>query len=125
VSGWLDGRAIDVEIAVDRGRNWTLNGTRCAEVEGCDDLDLSFTPATNLLPIRRASLAVGGRLAVRSAWLRFPGMTLEVLDQTYERMADSRYVYRSAGGSFVAVLETDAVGFVTHYPGLWTCDRSG
>ncbi|MGH9197269.1 MAG: putative glycolipid-binding domain-containing protein, partial [Acidimicrobiia bacterium] len=41
------------------------------------------------------------------------------LDQSYERVAESRYRYESASRAFVAMLETNAAGFVTRYPGLW------
>jgi hypothetical protein len=46
-------------------------------------------------------------------------MTLELLEQSYERLSASRYRYESGHGSFVATLETNAAGFVTEYPGLW------
>jgi uncharacterized protein len=119
VTGSLDVTAVDVTIDIDATRNWTLDGRPCPAVHGCDDVDLSFSAVTNLLPIRRARLAVGARVPVRAAWLRIPGLTLEVLDQTYERLSESRYRYESRGGSFVAMLETNAAGLVTSYPGLW------
>jgi hypothetical protein len=124
VAGWMDTIAIEVVIAADRARVWTLNGRSCLDLEGCDDVDLSFTPATNILPIRRARLAVGARLSVRAAWLRFPEMTLEPLDQIYERISESRYRYETRGGSFVAVLETNRVGFVTDYAGQWQVEAT-
>jgi hypothetical protein len=119
ISGWLDTTTLDVTIEVDTARAWTLNGENCPQVLGCDDIDLSFSPATNVLPIRRARLAVGERLSVRAAWFRFPAMTIESLHQTYERVSESGYRYESGNGSFVAMLETNAVGFVTDYPGQW------
>ena len=124
VAGWMDTTAIDIAIAADRAGAWTLNGRSCLDLEGCDDVDLSFTPATNTLPIRRARLAVGAQLSVRAAWVRFPEMALEPLDQTYQRVSESRYRYESSGGSFVAELETNRVGFVTHYPGLWQLEQN-
>lgn len=125
VTGWFDATDVAVEVAVDRARVWTFNGRRCSDVEGCEDIDLSFSPATNLLPVRRARLAINERVTVRAAWLRFPGLTLEPLDQMYERIAESRYRYESANGAFVATLETNAVGFVTRYSGLWQLEDAG
>jgi hypothetical protein len=126
VIGWLDRTRIDLDIAVDEERNWTLNRRPCPGVQGCEDLDLSFSPATNLLAIRRLHVAVGARAAVRAAWLRFPDTALDPLDQIYERLDESRYRYESGGGAFTAVLETNAAGFVTRYPGLWeAADRVG
>lgn len=123
ISGWSGEESIALDVAADDApgiRKWTLNGVACPGVDGCEDLDLSFSPSTNLLPIRRARLAVGQTAAVRSAWLRFPGCTLEPLEQVYERLGESTYRYVAAGGAFTAVLEVDDVGFVTRYPGLWS-----
>jgi hypothetical protein len=43
----------------------------CGAGEGCLDIDLGFSPSTNLLPIRRLTLAVGEAATVRAAWLPF------------------------------------------------------
>jgi len=125
VTGWLAATMVDIAVGVDAARGWTINGRSCPDLDGCDDIDLSFSPATNLLPIRRTRLAVGAQASVRAAWLRFPALTLESLDQKYERLSESRYRYESGGGSFVAMLETNAVGFVTLYPGLWQLEEAG
>jgi uncharacterized glyoxalase superfamily protein PhnB len=76
---------------------WTVNDTPRLALDGCIDVDLGFSPSTNLLPIRRLRLAVGQRAAVRAAWVRFPELTLEVLEQTYTRLSESTYLYESAG----------------------------
>jgi uncharacterized protein len=125
VTGWIDTTTLDVAMGVDAARAWTLNGEPCPDLQGCEDIDLSFSPATNLLPIRRARLVIGERISVRAAWLRFPLVRLESLDQTYERVSESKYRYESGGGSFVATLETNTAGFVTQYPGLWQLEAAG
>src|SRR5438876_2764452 len=66
VAGWLGNRAIGIELRADEARRWWLNDVDCSAVAGCLDLDLSFTPATNLLPIRRLALAIGEKATVRA-----------------------------------------------------------
>jgi hypothetical protein len=61
---------------------------------------------------------------MRAAWLKFPEMAPEPLDQIYECISESRYRYQSGGGSFVAELATNSVGFVTHYSGLWQLEQN-
>lgn len=122
VWGWIGIQAVDIRIAVDAARRWQLNGVACEQVEGCTDIDLNFSPSTNLLPIRRLALDVGAGQAVRAAWLRFPGLYLEPLDQRYERIDQNHYRYISAGGQFVADLQVNAAGFVTDYPNLWVAE---
>ncbi len=124
VAGWVGNEPVEIEISVDSARRWRLNGRECPEVAGCSDLDLNFSPSTNLLPIRRLGLTVGQAAAVRAAWLRFPGFTLEPLEQTYRRIDAATYRYESAGGRFVAELRVNAAGFVTEYPGFWQVEET-
>lgn len=121
VRGFVGERAVEVDVACVAGR-WTLNGADRLETAGCVDLDLNFSPSTNLLPIRRLALPVGGEANVRAAWLRFPGFALEPLEQVYRRTAPGVYRYESAGGRFVADLDVDENGFVRRYPGFCEAD---
>ncbi|HEU4557847.1 MAG TPA: putative glycolipid-binding domain-containing protein [Longimicrobium sp.] len=118
VQGWVGDHDINVTIEAEGGR-WRLNGVECPQVEGCIDVDLNFSPSTNLLPIRRLDLAIGDEAEVRAAWLRFPEFVLEPLPQVYRRTGRDTYHYESGGGAFVAELEVDVVGFVSRYAGLF------
>ncbi len=122
VNGWIGDETIGIEISVDATRRWRLNGTDCPAVAGCTDIDLNFSPSTNLLPIRRIGLAVGQEAAVKAAWLRFPGFTLEPLDQRYHRLDSTTYRYESAGGAFTTDLRVNAAGFVTLYPNFFQAE---
>ncbi len=119
VEGWLGKADINVQIKADSSQQWWSNGVEQPEIKGCTDIDLNFSPSTNLLPIRRLNLAIGEKAAVKAAWLRFPSFNLEVLPQTYERLEETKYRYESAGGQFVAELKVDKTGFVLEYPGIW------
>lgn len=118
VVGHVGEEAISTDVAVRPGGVWTLNGVEVPAVHGAVDLDLNFSPSTNLLPIRRLNLAVGQEAAVRAAWLRFPSFVFEPLEQTYRRVDASTYRYASAGGRFTADLTVNEAGLVTSYPGL-------
>lgn len=124
VAGWVGNEIVEVEIFVDSTRRWWLNGKECPAVANGIDLDLNFSPSTNLLPIRRLNLAVGQEAQVRAAWLRFPDFTLEPLEQVYRRINAATYRYESAGGKFVRELEVDAAGFVTRYPEFWQMENA-
>ncbi|HKS08724.1 MAG TPA: putative glycolipid-binding domain-containing protein [Pyrinomonadaceae bacterium] len=124
VSGWLGNKLVNIELAVDEQRRWKMNGVSQAQVDGCVDLDLNFSPATNLLPVRRLGLEVGESAEVKAAWLRFPSFELEPFAQVYTRVDESTYRYSSSDGEFVADLTVDDVGFATAYPGFWEAERS-
>jgi hypothetical protein len=119
VRGWGGDQDIDVRIVREPSGIWRLNGDLRMAVEGCIDIDLNFSPSTNLIPIRRLDLAVGESAGVRAAWLRFPSFELEPLEQSYTRVGASLYRYESAGGSFVAQVEVDDQGLVRNYGEIW------
>jgi hypothetical protein len=119
VAGWVGNQPVEIELSADPARRWQLNGLECPAVTGCLDLDLNFSPSTNLLPIRRLQLSIGQEAEVQAAWLRFPSFTLEPLVQLYRRIDDATYRYESAGGRFVTELQVNTAGFVTNYPDVW------
>ncbi len=122
-SARVDGRVgnipVQSNIVVTPDRRWILNGRECPQVEGSIDVDLNFSPSTNLLPIRRLGLSIGEEKEVRAAWLRFPSFELEALTQLYRRVNENTYRYESAGGKFVRDLTVNEDGLVTNYPDFW------
>lgn len=125
VSGNVGAQPVDVEVLRNHAGEWAVNGSKVWEVTGSDDVDLNFSPSTNTLPIRRLNLAVGESATVNAAWLRFPGFSLEPLEQTYTRTAEQTFTYESAGGKFRRELTVNAAGFVIDYPGFWTARKEG
>jgi uncharacterized protein len=119
VTGWIGPRHVRVDLLALTDRRWHLDGRLCPAVDGCPDVDLSFTPATNMLPVRRLGLAVGQEAAVRAAWLSFPSLTPEPLGQVYRRTGPTSYHYRAGDDGFSTELEIDPDGFVRRYPGQW------
>lgn len=119
VRGQIGESPVSLVLSRDAGGEWCANGVAQPDVHGCIDVDLGFSPSTNVLPIRRLKLAVGARADVRAAWVRFPDLSLEVLEQSYTRLAELTYLYESAGGAFRRELTVNVDGFVVDYPGLW------
>jgi len=119
VRGQIGDSPVSLVLSRDTEGAWCANGAAQPALQGCIDVDLGFSPSTNLLPIRRLKLAIGARADVRAAWVRFPELTLEVLQQSYTRVAERTYRYESAGGEFTRELVVNDDGFVVDYPGLW------
>lgn len=122
VTGWLGDHPLDIALSVDADRRWRVNGIELPAVAGCVDIDLNFSPSTNLIPIRRLDLAVGQSAEVSAAWMKFPSFQLQPLQQLYWRLDETTYRYESAGGSFTADLQVNPAGFVTDYPGVWQAE---
>lgn len=126
VTGSASGAPVRFELGADGAGHWTLNGAPLPLVEGALDIDLGFTPATNLLPIRRLDLAVGERAEVRTAWVRFPELRVEALEQSYRRDAACVFRYEAwvDGERFQARLDTDEFGRILHYEDLWEAESA-
>lgn len=122
VHGWLGEQSVEFHIARTAGGVWTLNGAVVSGLGDCVDLDLAFTPATNLLPLRRLALAEGQAADAPAAWLNVSAGTLEVLPQRYERRAEAAYWYEAPSGDYAALLEVTPTGFIRRYPGLWEAE---
>jgi hypothetical protein len=118
VSGWSGARVINALFTRHSGASWTLNGERSDLVDDCVDLDFGFTPATNVLQIRRLALNVGERVDLTVAWWDV-GEQLQKLPQSYERLTRDTYRYTAPTVGYEAVLEVNAHGFVRRYPRLW------
>jgi uncharacterized protein len=121
LTGYVGKHAITIDIRRE-GAQWLLNGNEVPEVAGAIDIDLGFSPSTNMLPIRRLGLEVGKSEAIRAAWLRFPELTLESLDQTYTRLTPDTFRYESGGGKFRRDLKVDQFGMIIDYPELWRAE---
>lgn len=119
VRGWLDLQSIDFRIARTAEGLWTLNGAAVPGLDHCVDLDFGFTPATNLMQLRRLALAEGQAADAPAAWLDVSAGTLEVLPQRYERRTEATYWYEAPTVNYAALLEVVPVGFTRRYPGLW------
>jgi hypothetical protein len=122
VHGWVGAQPIDFRVARTPDGIWTLNGQVVPHLGDCVDLDLGFTPATNLFQLRRAALQVGQAADVSVAWLDVLVGSLETLSQRYERRTAEAYWYEAPRFDYFALLQVNTVGFVEKYPGLWEAE---
>ncbi len=125
VTGFIGRRAVDLSIEVDAPGHWRCNGRRVAGLDDCTDLDLGFTPATNLLSVRRLRLRVGEAAEVPAAYLHMPGLQLERLAQRYERIGERAYRYAAPRFGYRGTLSVTASGAIAHYPGLFERVKPG
>lgn len=105
----------------DDADRWQRDGVDVAELTGCTDVDISLTPFTNTLPIRRLKLAPGKSATMRAVYVLLePMLEITTSDQRYTRLSEHDGAdYRYQSGSFSADLRVDDDGIVTTYPGLW------
>lgn len=118
VRGYIGPQPIDLAITRLKHR-WSLNNTPLPQLDHCSDLDLAFTPATNLIALRRLSLSsTTPRGTSLAAWLQWPSLELTPLEQRYRRVGEA-YRYDVPSLNYTATLRVNAAGFVTHYADQW------
>jgi hypothetical protein len=122
-SAFVEGHCGEREILLDIRRlspeSWQLNGEEAKLAAPCLDVDLGFTPATNILALERMRLAVGESLDCHSAWLDFPGLELQHLPQIYRRIDAEHYDYESPTAGYRGRLRVMPGGVVALYPELF------
>lgn len=123
VRGWLGDATVDLSVVHGRA-GWTLNDRPVPDLSHCVDLDLGFSPASNLLQLRRLHLAEGESADVPVAWLDIGDASLSLLEQRYECAGPQRYAYTAPRFDYSAELQADAHGFVHDYPGLWVAEAA-
>jgi len=108
-----------LRLASNGEGDWKIDGQRAPALEGCLDIDISGSPLTNTLPIRRARFTDGTPQRFDMVWI--PLDTLEPFrdGQIYTKLDDTHFRYEAADGSFTQVLTVDADGFVLDYPTLF------
>ena len=120
----VPGEPPKTELLSDGEGNWaTSDGRAVAYLEGCGYVDISETPYTNTLPIRRLCLAPGESADVSVAY--FDGYELQPWSEpqryTCLEEGDGGGMYRfvSLEGGFTADLRVDSDGLVVDYPRLF------
>jgi uncharacterized protein len=120
----VPGEPAKVELLSDGEGNWAgPDGRAVAYLEGCEYVDISETPFTNTLPVRRLGLAPGESAEITVAY--FDGAELQPWPepQRYTCLEKSSggalFRFLSLDGGFTADLHVDADGLVLDYPGLF------
>jgi hypothetical protein len=113
-----------LRLSTDGQGHWTDDaGVVCSSLNGCLDLDISCTPFTNTLPIRRLALSPGESADLQVAYLTGPDLSFRPLRQRYTCLARTasgwRYRYDALDGQAAYDLLVDEHGLVMDYPGIW------
>lgn len=99
------------------GRWSDADGAALRDLDGCVDVDISTTPLTNTLPVRRLRLAPGESAEIRVGYVDVPSLAVRPVAQRYARIDCGSYRYSSS--SFAADVRLDEDDLVTDYVGLW------
>lgn len=122
-----------IKLQADGKGHWTTpGGDSIPLLEGCIDVDISATPFTNTLPIRRLALSPGQSAELLMTYVLVPEMDLTPMRQRYTCLEVTNgggvYKYENVDSDYSAELLVDSDGLVFDYPGLfrsmWRSDVS-
>jgi uncharacterized protein len=125
VKGFVAGNKFSHVITRASDGGWYLNDTLIKGLEHLRDLDYGFTPATNVLQLRRVAIPVGKAVDLPVVWFDAEATTLIELPQRYERLSETTYLYSAPSVGYHGELELlSRNGFVKSYARLWTVETS-
>jgi hypothetical protein len=119
VTGEEGERQLQIERAGDA--QWKVDGQNRADLDGCDEIDLSFTPICNCIALRRIELAINDGFELTALHVSLPQLFIAPSRQKYVRTGESAYRYIDLGLSagFEAALQVDAQRMIRNYEGLF------
>ena len=120
----LDAANRRLDLMSDGAGHWADSaGEPLPGLVGCFDVDISATPFTNTLPIRRLALPPGAAADVNVVYIALPQLTVAPGMQRYTCLESdaggARYRFDSRSHAFTAELPVDAHGLIEDYPGLF------
>lgn len=114
------GSGRSVLLTGDGAGNWQDGTRKLPELNDAIDVDITATPFTNTLPIRRLRLAAGQSADIIAAYIDVPSLEVTTDPQRYTCLEPMRrYRFESQGGEFVREIDLDEHGLVVLYPGLF------
>ncbi|MFO7445873.1 MAG: putative glycolipid-binding domain-containing protein [Ignavibacteriaceae bacterium] len=99
-------------------------GKPLPEFNGCNDIDISLTPLTNTLPIRRLSLPPNQPQIINVLYINLPSGDLKPVKQRYTNLGNNKYLYESLDSDFKSEIDINNEGFVTKYSIYWKLIKS-
>jgi uncharacterized protein len=105
------------------GHWWHYDGAALPELTGCVDIDLSATPFTNTLAIRRLALQPGEVQEISVIYVSVPDLEVRAVPQRYTclELNSQGGIYRYEGlyRNFMVELLVDRNGLVIEYPQMF------
>lgn len=112
-----------LQLFSDGEGHWFDNAKRpLPQLDDCIDIDITATPFTNTLPVRRLNWQSGQKRTLHMVYFRIPEMKFERDEQEYTCLEQTTTgsVFQFAQPDFTARIAFDSNGLVTDYPDLFS-----
>ena len=117
VSFWSPSGTRSLSMSRSKG-GWKVDAEEPQFIEA-DEIDLDWSPVTNMFPIRQMLERGLTSLELKAAWVRMPDLRLERSAQRYDRIDGLTARYTNLESGFTALVSHDGEGFPLDYEGVW------
>ncbi|WP_160711146.1 putative glycolipid-binding domain-containing protein [Chitinophaga solisilvae] len=111
---------MELKLTSDLHGHWfDKEGNHIDAFDDCIDIDISLTPFTNTLPVRRMHFDLNEKKTLNMLYIRLPEFELQKVEQHYTKLDDRMYLYENADSGFSAEIPFDEHALVKDYPGIF------
>ena len=89
------------------------------DLDGCLDIDISLTPFTNSLPVKRLCFKPGESREIQVLYFDLPAFDISMKKQRYTYQGGNVFKFESLDTGYTNVITFTAAGFVQQYPNLF------
>lgn len=120
----FDSESANITLLSDDNGVWRKScGEEIEDLRGCMDIDISITPFTNTIPIRRLSLSPGELSEIRVIYIDVHNFELKPVTQRYTcldtNLEGFKYKYENLDSGFATEFFVDKKGLIINYPDIF------
>jgi uncharacterized protein len=108
-----------IKLESDGHGNWSNDTGIIPKLHGAIDIDITATPFTNTIPIRRLKLGMKQQAEILVVYVTIPELSFDIDRQRYTRVSKYIYLFEQINNNFTRKIKVDKDGLVVTYPGLF------
>jgi hypothetical protein len=109
-----------VKLMHNKAGEWTDASMRVVhELDGCIDIDISLTPFTNTLPVKRLCFKTGESRELKMLYIDLHSFDVKAQPQRYTYLGNNHFVFEALDTGYKNEITFTPDGFVRNYPGLF------
>jgi hypothetical protein len=115
----MEGSVQKIQYQSDGKGVWTSNESVLDHLAGCIDIDISVTPLTNTLPLKRLKMVGNQSELIKVLYVDVLENSISSKQQKYTRITGTMYKFENVPNDFESTITVDNDGYVVDYPGLF------
>jgi hypothetical protein len=108
-----------IKLESDGQGNWSNDTGIIPKLHGAIDIDITATPFTNTIPIRRLKLGKKQQAEILVVYVTIPELSFDIDRQRYTSVSKYIYLFEQINNNFTRKIKVDKDGLVVTYPGLF------